>query len=106
MKQLFCMKLGVCRCVVIQGITRLPVLTYGHPCVACSGAPAGLKAVGLPVSTRDAVTLLHKSLSNAAGHNVHFRCGCGGGESSAGCTDGGRWKSRSCSCAVPESAAV
>lgn len=90
-KHLFCLRQRVCRCVVIWGATPFPALTCAYPCVAYSGAPAGLKAVGLPVSTRDAVTLLHKSLSNAAGHNVHFRCGCGEGCMSNLCLRSAWW---------------
>ena len=35
--------------------------------------PPGLKALGLPLNERDMTALVHKSLSNMAGHNVHFR---------------------------------
>lgn len=85
-KRLFCLR-GVWVCDNPAHYS-LACFDIRHPRVACSGAPAGLKAVGLPVSTRDAVTLLHKSLSNAAGHNVHFRCGCGEGCRSKPCL---RW---------------
>nr|8APO_Bc Chain Bc, uS3m [Polytomella magna] len=34
---------------------------------------AGLKQVGLPLNQRDVVSVLHQSLSNAVGQNVHFR---------------------------------
>ena len=36
-------------------------------------SPPGLKALGLPLDERDVAALVHKSLSNMAGHNVHFR---------------------------------
>eukprot|EP00201_Polytomella_parva_P015179 CAMPEP_0175068230 /NCGR_PEP_ID=MMETSP0052_2-20121109/17561_1 /TAXON_ID=51329 ORGANISM="Polytomella parva, Strain SAG 63-3" /NCGR_SAMPLE_ID=MMETSP0052_2 /ASSEMBLY_ACC=CAM_ASM_000194 /LENGTH=332 /DNA_ID=CAMNT_0016335245 /DNA_START=23 /DNA_END=1021 /DNA_ORIENTATION=- len=34
---------------------------------------SGLKQVGVPLNQRDVVSILHQSLSNAVGHNVHFR---------------------------------
>eukprot|EP00798_Chlamydomonas_sp_ICE-L_P017025 gene17025-23315_t len=37
------------------------------------GDLASLKQVGLPVNQSDVVSLLHKSLSNLIGQNVHFR---------------------------------
>ena len=33
----------------------------------------GLKSLGLPLDERDVAVMVHKSLSNIAGHNVHFR---------------------------------
>eukprot|EP00983_Pelagomonas_calceolata_P110108 1159633-Pelagomonas_calceolata.AAC.4 len=39
---------------------------------ACTQA-AGLKQLGLPLSQRDIVKMVHKSLSGAAEQNVHFR---------------------------------
>ena len=38
-----------------------------------AGPPPGLKSLGLPLNERDVTALVHKSLSNMAGHNVHFR---------------------------------